>query len=367
MPGIDIIKTIDIVRSPRVVQCEGLFDVPLSEKATLEIKAELPIENFDWNIGLVYGPSGSGKTTIANEIFPANLIKEHEWPGDKSILDGFPEGISIKTITGALNSVGFSSPPSWMKPYHVLSNGEKFRVTLARAIVESSEQFVIDEFTSVVDRTVAKIGSSAVAKAIRKHGRKMIALSCHDDIIDWLCPDWTFNTATRIFQRRSLRRPPINVEIRRVDKTAWRLFSKHHYLSSDIHPGAKCFCGFIDGHPVAFSSVIIFPHPRFKAWREHRTVVIPDYQGVGIGNAMSEYVAGLFRATGKQFVSTTSNPAMIYHRAKSRSWIMHRAPSRVSVNSDSSSFRSHSTNRITAGFKYVGPPNHDDAKRFGII
>lgn len=40
----------------------------------------------------------------------------------------------IKEITGLFTAVGFSSPPSWARPYRVLSNGEQFRCDLAPAL-----------------------------------------------------------------------------------------------------------------------------------------------------------------------------------------------------------------------------------------
>ena len=104
----------------------------------------------------------------------------------------------IKDITGILTAVGFSSPPSWIKPYRVLSNGERFRCDLARAILEGGELVVFDEFTSVVDRTVARIGSAAVAKAVRRTGPpRFVAISCHYDIARWLQPDWVLDMQGR--------------------------------------------------------------------------------------------------------------------------------------------------------------------------
>ena len=75
------------------------------------------------------------------------------------------------------------------------------RCDLARAMLTDGELFVFDEFTSVVDRNVAKIGSFAIQKAIRKGGgKKMIAVGCHFDVEDWLLPDWVFDTNTMTFR-----------------------------------------------------------------------------------------------------------------------------------------------------------------------
>lgn len=81
----------------------------------------------------------------------------------------------MQDVCKTLNSVGFSSPPSWLKPYAVLSNGEKMRCDLARVILSEKELFVFDEFTSVVDRNVAEIGSLAMQKAIRQI---LISVTC---------------------------------------------------------------------------------------------------------------------------------------------------------------------------------------------
>src|SRR5690606_16358303 len=113
---------------------------------------------------------------------------------------------------------GFSSPPAWLRPFHVLSNGEQFRVTMARALAESVGLVVVDEFTSVVDRTVAQIGSAAIAKAVRRRGGRFIAVACHYDIADWLEPDWIYEPHTARFARDRLRRPDIEIAVRRVHR-----------------------------------------------------------------------------------------------------------------------------------------------------
>ncbi len=196
MPTFDIIKKSIINESFRVASVMGKFDLKL-ENSDERFVGNINLTD-DWQIGLIVGNSGTGKTTIAKELFSNNYITDFSYNSD-SVIDDFNPNNTVNEIINTLNSVGFSSPPSWLKPYGVLSNGEKMRVNLARALLDDNELIVFDEFTSVVDRAVAKIGSCAVQKAIRRTTKKFIAVSCHNDIEDWLMPDWVFNTNTMQF------------------------------------------------------------------------------------------------------------------------------------------------------------------------
>lgn len=373
MPKFDCVVSSPIVRTPRVVQMEGLFEVAPTQKSELHWTGELPLETRPWQIGMIVGPSGCGKSTLARQMFGRELINGYEWSTDRSILDEFPAKMGIKEVTGLLSQVGFSSPPAWLRPFHCLSNGEQFRVTLARAMAETSSLFVMDEFTSVVDRTVAQIGSAALAKTIRRSERQMIAVGVHYDVIDWLQPDWVYEPHINRFQWRELRRrPSIQLEIVSCDKAAWGIFKHHHYLDTKLAPAAQCFCALYEGCPVAFTGVLSWPHPRAPRWREHRTVCLPDFQGVGIGNALSDFVASLFRATGKPYTSVTANPSMIWHRAKSKDWMMRCAPTlhgRITYGHRNGSTlrKSQATNRLIASFDYVGPIRREEANMFGIL
>ncbi len=161
----------------------------------------LPIEDWSWQIGVIVGRSGTGKTTIAKHNFPDEYIKSFEY-GAESILDDFPENLTVAEITQALCTVGFASPPDWLKPYANLSMGEKMRVDVARALALAEKRVVFDEFTSVVDREVAKIASLAISKAVHKSGKQFIAVTCHRDVLDWLEPDWVFDTDTMAFDKK---------------------------------------------------------------------------------------------------------------------------------------------------------------------
>jgi hypothetical protein len=367
---LEIRRGVEVVRTPRVQQLEGIFDIAPSRQSgrVWQHRFSLP---EPWNIGVIVGPSGSGKSTLARQAFGNQLVERWDWPADKSILDGFADSIGIREITGLLCSVGFSSPPAWMRPFAALSNGEQFRVNLARTLAQMPELAVVDEFTSVVDRTAARIGSAAVAKAVRKRNQKFIAVTCHYDVLDWLEPDWVYEPHRQKLTvnnepggSRGLlwRRPQIELEIVRAYPSAWKLFAPHHYLSGRVHPSAKCFVGQVrlddDAgafQPAAFVAALPFPHPSRPGWREHRCVCLPDFQGVGIGNALSEFVAGLFVSEGKRYRSTTGHPAMIRHRARSPLWRMIRRPSFGTRHRGLAGKWMGSAARLTAGFEYVGP------------
>lgn len=361
-----IVKNVDIVRTPRLMQMEGLFDVPPSQRSGEEWNVDLALPE-QWNVGLIVGPSGSGKTTIARELFGDHMAERWEWPQHKSILDGFPQTMGIKEIVELLSSVGFSSPPSWVRPFHALSNGEQFRVNMARTLAESKELAVVDEFTSVVDRTVAQIGSAAIAKTVRRRNQRFVAVSCHYDIAEWLEPDWIYQPHTNELQiGRLLRRPKIELTVRRVHSSAWQLFRKHHYLDTKLHVSATCWCAFVGDVPVAFTGILHMPHPQSKNLkREHRTVCLPDFQGVGIGNALSGYVGAMCKGMGYRFLSQTSHPGMMRYRASSPAWSMRGKPTAMGKKfpkyvpglqfADRGRADAHIANRVVASFEYVGP------------
>lgn len=361
MQSVAIVRESPVVKSARVLQLCGMFDLESRTHSREQWTVDLPLPN-EWNVGLIVGPSGCGKSTIARTLWPDALVSDWKWSETASVLDAFPRDMKIADISTLLSSVGFSSPPSWLKPYHVLSTGEQFRVSMARTLAEMKSLAVVDEFTSVIDRTVAKIGSAAIAKTVRKRGQRLIAVTCHADVADWLCPDWIYEPTVNRLARGCLQRPTIDLVVKRVDSDAWQLFRKHHYLSADHHKSARCFVAFWQNMPVAFCSVLHFPHPRSRHMkREHRAVCLPDFQGVGIGNALSNLVASMCKGMGCRYVSITSHPGMIAYRTRSPLWRCIAAPNIRSKSmpgmglSGAGSGRSGGIPmRLRATFEYVG-------------
>jgi GNAT superfamily N-acetyltransferase len=283
------------------------------------------------------------------------------------VVDCFGEA-PIKQITGLLTAVGFGSPPSWIKPYAVLSGGEQFRCDLARALAAGGATMdannaqppivAFDEFTSVVDRNVAQIGSAAVAREIRSGviARRFVAVTCHYDVAEWLAPDWVVDLATGECHWRRLQRPPIELAVVRCHRRAWKLFARHHYLNGQLSPTARCFLATWRGAAVAFCATLPLIGRRGH-WRITRVVTLPDFQGVGIGLRVAESVADLHRADGLRINITASHPSVLGHCQRSPRWRMVRV-----MKQGSRSARGLIPNykgsggRAVVSFEYLGEP-----------
>lgn len=211
MPNFNIIKKNIVNKTFRVAKVMADFDVK-PEHSNEQFVGNIDLPN-NWNIGLICGGSGTGKTTIINELFKNDIITHFEYTED-SVLDNMPKDKTTEEIEKMFYAVGFGSVPSWLKSYKVLSNGEKMRVDLARALLEK-DFIVFDEFTSVVDRQVAKTACIAINKAIKNTNKKFIAVSCHKDIIEWLQPDWLFDTdeMKQVFQLAHDQKKDLKLEV----------------------------------------------------------------------------------------------------------------------------------------------------------
>ena len=354
MSSIDIVVETEVSRSARARQLEAMFDVPAQQKCRLQWTGKFPFNDQPWNVGLIVGPSGSGKSTILRQVFgePQRL----KWD-EKSVVDDFNSKYSMEDISHVCQAVGFNTIPAWLRPYAVLSNGERFRVELARLLLEMDGMIVMDEFTSVVDRQVAQIGSHAVQKYIRKNNRQFVAASCHYDIVNWLQPDWVLEPATMTFSRRSLqRRPELEITISRVPYAAWKLFAPFHYLTGDLHKAARCFGLFVGSHIAAFGAMLHRPHAQVRdSMGLSRLVTLPDWQGLGLAMILSDKLGAAYKAIGKRMHTYPAHPSLIRAFDKSPQWKLEKRPGRFSsADGRTSTLKNVSHSRPCAVFSYVG-------------
>lgn len=361
MPRVDLVVETKVERSPRVRQVEGLFDVPAQDKLRREWHADLPLDEREWNVGLIVGPSGSGKSSVLNFLFGRS--RDLEWKR-ASVIDDFDGVLSIETVVQALGAVGFNTVPSWMKPFSVLSSGERFRVEVARRMLETEGIIAIDEFTSVVDRQVAKIGSYAVQKFVRKSGKKFVAAACHYDLTEWLLPDWTLEPETMTFTWRSLRRrPKLEIEIAKIEYGGWRRFAPFHYLTDDLNKSARCFGLFCDGTLACFAGVLHKPHARNNRVKGvSRLVTLPDFQGLGLAFVLIDALGAAYTAREWGFHIYPAHPSLTRAADRNHNWRMTKRPGTFSPRGG----KLDTGSRPCATFKYVGEKSTDYATQLSI-
>jgi ABC-type lipoprotein export system ATPase subunit/GNAT superfamily N-acetyltransferase len=298
------------------------FDIQDSSKTEVVVNYDFtPIKGKKWNIGVVYGSSGCGKTTILKSL---GKLSNVDFDREKALISNF-DFMSPEDASTVLMSMGLSSVPTWLRPFSALSNGEQYRAELAYKVAKAGkdEIILIDEYTSVVDRDVAKAMSFALQKYIRKTGKKIVLASCHYDIMDWLTPDWTCSPQRGgvLVEHDCLRqsRPEIKLQVSRVEHGAWDLFKKHHYLTENVNKSCKFFLFTWDDRPVGMVAAINQPGAgdRRNAMALSRTVVLPDFQGLGIGKAISSFTASMLTSEGRKIYMKTIHPALGEYRERS--------------------------------------------------
>jgi ABC-type transport system involved in cytochrome c biogenesis ATPase subunit/GNAT superfamily N-acetyltransferase len=306
--------------SYRAARVKSLFNVEAG--CDVDIAADLPIEDLPWKIGAIVGPSGSGKTTLGKAI---GALYSPRWPKNLPIIDAINPMGSFDDVTGALSAVGLGTVPAWLRPFAVLSNGEQFRANLARLVCEAPAMAVVDEFSSVVDRQIARVGAAAFAKAWRRTSGQVVLLSCHYDILDWVQPDWVYDTGTGEFHRGWLRpRPSFELEIREAKQRDYALFEPHHYLKLPPMVASTHYVGWVNGEPVAH--IAFSTRPGLIEARACRLVVMPEWQGAGVGmrflNALcSQWLAGRNRyGRPLRTLFHTSHPGLAAALRRDKRW-----------------------------------------------
>jgi ABC-type lipoprotein export system ATPase subunit/GNAT superfamily N-acetyltransferase len=271
-------------------------------------------------IVLIVGTSGSGKSTILNTLGKQQTPTVSPC---STVIENFSTAERGEEL---LLACGLRTIPAWFRPPNTLSNGEFHRFEMAMSLDQGIR--VIDEFTSVVDRDTAK----SLAYSMRQYYDRseqtepLYIASCHRDIVDWLDPDYVYDTDLCVLEnRRSLlrlgTRPPITLTIRSTTPDYWRYFSKYHYLDTRMSRSVHCYVGLIGDKPVVFHAAIHSTNRDIHSyWRGHRTVVLPEFQGMGIGTAFSDAIAEIYVSRGLRYFSKTAHPSFGEHRQKSPLW-----------------------------------------------
>jgi ABC-type lipoprotein export system ATPase subunit/GNAT superfamily N-acetyltransferase len=269
-------------------------------------------------IVLIVGTSGSGKSTILRNL---GKLQQPKIEFYNTVIENFS---SPERGEELLLACGLRSIPTWFRPPHTLSNGEHHRFEMAMCL--DQDIATIDEFTSVVDRDTAKSLALSIRKYYDQRGtaEPLYIASCHRDIIDWLDPDWVYDTdLQKLDNRRSLlrlgTRPELALTIRSTTPDYWRYFSRYHYLDTRMSRSVHCYVLLLGDKPIGFHAAIHSTNRDIHSyWRGHRTVILPEFQGMGIGTRFSDAIAEIYVSRGLRYFSKTAHPSHLVNTEKSR-------------------------------------------------
>lgn len=361
-----------VSKSFRCTRAANSLDIDVDKKSVHELKISADLTG-DYQILLILGASGSGKTTLAKEIFGENCFETY-LDVDQPVIEQFPKDWSYDECAMALSGVGLTSVPCWIKPAYTLSNGQRARAESALAIANSTGDIVIDEWTSVVDRTVAKVMSHCVQKFVRRQNRKIVLVSCHYDVIEWLDPDLIIDCNKQEFIDRRLlppqertRREKIQFEIRPVNRKAWSMFSKYHYLSDSMPGGLTRIFGLFHGQDQigfqCFANYVPRRSPGAKVkMHSNRTVIHPDYAGFGLGLQFINATSQLVEDEGYEIWAKFSSIPLLKARLKSPYWQLMKVERNIGNKSQLMMRRKRDTMRVnvkTFSFRFLGIPRAD--------
>lgn len=304
-----------------------------------------------WNVCVILGPSGTGKTTSLKRFGDPSDV-DVNWYVPVIDLTGDPE-----TLVPMYRKCGFGSVPSWCLPYGKLSNGERYRVQIALKLLRGDNPVILDEFGSYLDAPSAVMLASLVRKLASTTGRKFLIATLNPVIAQELEPDELIELGVPSI-RRSLRRERV-LQIQRVSRNAWQIFKKHHYMSSNILSASKCFMLTWDNEIVAFNALKPFPHGTIKnAYNGHRTVVLPNFQGFGLGPLIADLTGGIAAAHGYTVYTKTVHPSLGEYRERSGLWEGTAMNRKEGYNVKQTNLPD-ALNRLSYCHRYVGTPRDD--------
>ena len=143
-----------------------------------------------------------------------------------------------------------------------------------------------------------------------------------------------------------------------TDKDVWRVFREHHYLSAEMNKGCRLFLIYWEETLVGMFSVLNQPSGSYKyAYRIHRVVILPDFQGLGCGSKIIDFFGNYFIKEGNKLFLRTTHTRFANHCRNSNYWIEGSSSKKISNaggKSHEKKYKNYDRQRIPYSFEYVG-------------
>ncbi len=309
--------------TPRTAEVGVRFGIPMyARKVTVVSPTQIALRPGE--IVLLCGPSGSGKSSALEEIARhcrgGCSVGRVTFPADAAIVDRVAPWASLGDALSILTTCGLGEAGLWVRPFDTLSEGEKFRARLARAVAlhvrdgSTPGPLMCDEFCASLHRRAAKAISFGLHKLVARRGLTIVLACSHEDVLDDLRPQtvvWFRGRGRCEVERREVgRRGPVSFRRRlRIEpgcKRDYETFAAMHYRATDELGFVDKVFVLRDGAQGELLGIVVYSHaPLELALRNQATdgwfsrhadrvnrslrilrrlVIHPDVRGCGLGH-----------------------------------------------------------------------------------
>jgi hypothetical protein len=190
---IDIRFKTKVERTPRVLEIAEAFGIGLEDKEFV-VFDNLDVEVNKGDVVYITGQSGGGKSVLLRELATQMAVRGQRVVNldeikfeDKPLIDQIGtdtnHAIELLAVAGINDAYLYARKPS------ELSDGQRYRLRLAKAVESGADVWVADEFLAVLDRTAAKVIAFSLQKTARRMGATLLVATTHTDMVPDLCPD----------------------------------------------------------------------------------------------------------------------------------------------------------------------------------
>ncbi|MEW2741577.1 ABC transporter [Providencia rettgeri] len=182
-----------VTKTTRTLEVAESFGLGMDDKQ-FTLYDNLAVKIDQGEIVYIKGQSGSGKSVILRELqrlmlereLSVTSIDDITFDNDKNVIDQVgkttAEALSLLSMAGLNDAYLFIRKPSEM------SDGQRYRLKIAKLIESGAKVWAADEFGAVLDRVTAKAVASNFQRAARQVGATVMVATTHEDLIDALRP-----------------------------------------------------------------------------------------------------------------------------------------------------------------------------------